>query len=146
MSYYEIKNGDTVLAMVIKANYDKDGITFFTKDEYSQQLAFMHHPKGHVIVPHVHNEVFREILYTKEVIAVRKGKLRCDFYTDDKEYVLSTVIEGGDLLLLINGGHGFTCIEETQFFEIKQGPYIGENDKTRFEAVNENDVRMEGLN
>ena len=124
---------NNTLAIVVRNSYDKEGITFVTPDEYSQQLAYMHHPKGHVIMPHIHNMVKREIFYTKEVLIIRSGKVRCDFYSDDKEYIRSAVVETGDVLLLVSGGHGFECLEETRMFEVKQGPYAGENDKTRFE-------------
>ena len=123
------------LALIIKNSYDSAGISFFTPDDYSQQVAYMHHPKDHVILPHVHNLNKREILYTNEVLYVRKGRLKCDFYTKDRNYVSSYVLESGDLILLISGGHGFTCIDEVEMFEIKQGPYSGEEDKTRFEPV-----------
>ena len=36
----------------------------------------------------------------------------------------------------------FECLEETEMYEIKQGPYAGEADKTRFEAVNENGIKV----
>lgn len=126
------QNG-TTLAIIVKHNYDKHGITFVTPDDFSQQLAYMHHDAGHVILPHIHNEVKREVLYTKEVLVIKKGKLRCDFYSDNKEYLESTVLDEGDVILLASGGHGFECLEEVEMFEIKQGPYAGENDKTRFE-------------
>lgn len=128
--YDENKN---VIAIIVKAKYDKPGITFVTPDDFSQQLAYMHHPAGHIILPHIHNEVKREVLYTKEVLVIKKGKLRCDFYTDQKEYLESVIVETGDVILLASGGHGFECLEEVEMFEIKQGPYAGENDKTRFE-------------
>lgn len=123
-----------LLAILIKADYDKEGITFFTEDDFSQQLAYMHHPQGHVILPHVHNIVKREVLYTKETLIIKNGKLRCDFYTDDYQYIKSVIAESGDIVLLVSGGHGFECLEETQFYEVKQGPYAGNNDKTRFKA------------
>lgn len=132
----EITNKNITYAIIIKSDYNQPGISFITPNDYSQQLAYMHHQKGHVILPHVHNEVKREVLYTKEVLVIKKGKLRCDFYTDGKEYVCSEVIESGDVILLANGGHGFECLEETEMFEIKQGPYAGDNDKTRFEPYN----------
>ncbi len=135
-------NGN-VLAIVIKNNYDKKGITFCTPDDYSQQMAYMHHDAGHVILPHVHNEVKREVLYTKEVLVIRKGKLRCDFYTDSHEYIKSVVLESGDVILLASGGHGFVCLEETEMYEIKQGPYAGEMDKTRFEPVSDQKLSFE---
>ncbi|WP_034445946.1 hypothetical protein [Butyrivibrio sp. AE2032] len=132
-----------VLAIVIKSNYDKKGITFCTPDDYSQQLAYMHHDAGHVILPHVHNEVKREVLFTKEVLVIRKGKLRCDFYTDDHEYIKSIVLEAGDVILLASGGHGFECLEETEMYEIKQGPYAGEMDKTRFDPIPNEMLKIE---
>lgn len=130
----EVKSDDgLLLALIVRNNYDKKGISFFTPDDFSQQLAFMHHPAGHIILPHVHNEVKREVLYTKEVLVIKKGKMRCDFYSDNQEYLKSEIVETGDVILLANGGHGFECLEETEMFEIKQGPYAGEADKTRFE-------------
>ncbi len=124
---------DQVLAMIIKNDFSCDGINFITPNDYSQQLAYMHHNKGHVILPHIHNEVKREIYYTKEVLVIKKGKLRCDFYDDNKQYLKSVIINDGDIILLVSGGHGFTCLEETTMIEIKQGPYAGDEDKTRFE-------------
>ena len=125
---------DQVLAMIIKNDFSCDGINFITPNDYSQQLAYMHHNKGHVILPHIHNEVKREIYYTKEVLVIKKGKLRCDFYDDNKQYLKSVIISDGDIILLVSGGHGFTCLEETTMIEIKQGPYAGDGDKTRFEG------------
>ena len=122
-----------ILAIVVRNNFDKKGITFVTPDEYSQQLAYMHHPKGHIILPHVHNIVKREILYTKEALIIKMGTVRCDFYSEDKTYIKSIIVNKGDVLLLVSGGHGFECLEETIMFEIKQGPYAGEDDKIRFE-------------
>lgn len=128
----EDDNG-TMIALIIRSNYNKDGISFFTPNEFSQQLAYMKHPAGHVIQPHVHNEVKREVLYTKEVLVIKHGKLKCDFYSENQVYLESVIVETGDVILLANGGHGFECLEETEMFEIKQGPYAGDADKTRFE-------------
>jgi len=35
-------------------------------------------------------------------------------------------------------------LEESEIIEVKQGPYAGEDDKRRFEAVDEACVRLEG--
>jgi len=123
-----------ILAIIIYHDYSNNGITFFTPDDFSQQLAYMNHPKGKVIQPHVHNVVKREVLYTKEVLFIKKGKIKTDFYSDKREYICSRILETGDVILLASGGHGFEMLEDTEMFEIKQGPYAGENDKTRFEG------------
>jgi hypothetical protein len=128
-----VMNGDHVLAIIIRREYSKPGITFFTPDDYSQQLAFMQHEKGKIIQPHLHNAVKREVFYTKEVLVLRKGKVKVDFYTDAQEYISSSILDIGDVILLATGGHGFEVLEDVEMFEIKQGPYVGEGDKTRFE-------------
>jgi hypothetical protein len=33
---------------------------------------------------------------------------------------------------LASGGHGFEALEELEMVEVKQGPYVGDKDKTRF--------------
>ena len=120
------------IAIIIRNDFDKEGIEFVTSAEYSQQLAYMHHPKEHEIVPHFHNLVERTVLYTQEVLLIREGKLQVDFYDMKQNFVESRVLSRGDLILLCAGGHGFKVLEEVKMIEVKQGPYIGEQDKTRF--------------
>ena len=133
----EIKLKDEILAIIVRSNFSKSGIEFFTPDDFSQQLAYMSHPAGKIIEPHVHNMVKREVHFTKEVLFIRKGKLRVDFYDDCKNYLESRILESGDVLLLASGGHGFEALEDLEMFEVKQGPYAGENDKTRFQGIKE---------
>lgn len=132
MSVEFIKNGDQLLAIILPGNYNEPGINFFTSNELSQQLGHMSHPAGKVIDPHIHNPVSREVLYTQEVLFIKKGKLKVDFYDDSQNYLESRTLCAGDLILLATGGHGFEVIEDIQMIEVKQGPYYGESDKTRF--------------
>ncbi len=124
-----------ILAIIVRNNFKKDGVSFFTPNDFSQQLAYMSHPKGKEIPPHVHNPVSREVLYTKEVLFIKSGELRVDFYSDAKKYLQSTVLRAGDVILLAGGGHGFEVLQDVEMFEVKQGPYAGDQDKTRFEGV-----------
>lgn len=121
-----------LLAIILKRSFADQGIHFFTPSDFSQQLAFMRHPAGKVIAPHVHNPVKRSVTYTQEVLLIRSGRLRVDFYTDNQDYIESHILEEGDVILLATGGHGFEVLEEVQMIEVKQGPYAGEGDKTRF--------------
>lgn len=131
-----IKHNDQQLAIIVYNEFDKQGIHFFTHNELSQQLAFMSHPKGKVIEPHVHNPVKRIVSYTQEVLFIKQGKLRVDFYSDDQKYLESRKIGQGDVILLMTGGHGFEILEDIKMFEVKQGPYAGDLDKTRFNQHN----------
>lgn len=133
---------DRELAIIIRNDYHSEGVQFLTKDDYSQQLAYMHHPCGKIIDAHVHNVESRNVIYTQEVLIIKKGKLRVDFYTDDKEYIESYILNEGDIILLASGGHGFKVLEELEMIEIKQGPYLGERDKTRFVSIDEKQIRL----
>ena len=124
-----------LLAILLRADYHAEGIKFFTPGHFSQQLGYMNRPSGYVIDPHVHNSVSRLVHFTKEVLFIKSGKVRVDFYTENKIYIESRLLSGGDFLLLAYGGHGFEMIEESEIIEIKQGPYAGNDDKTRFAAI-----------
>lgn len=135
-----IQKKDKLLAIIIKNNYQCDGVDFITPNEYSQQLAYMHHPTGKVIDAHIHNLVHRNVVLTQEVLFIKKGRIRVDFYDDYKDYLESRVLEAGDVILLTSGGHGFKVLEEVEMVEVKQGPYSGDMDKTRFESIPDEDV------
>lgn len=138
----EIKHNDQLLALIVSHKYDKPGISFFTPSDLSQQLGYMRHPAGKIIEPHVHNPVRRDVHYTQEVLFLKRGKLRVDFYTDQQEYLESRLLEGGDVILLATGGHGFEVLEEIEMIEVKQGPYAGDSDKTRFQGINAADAKV----
>ena len=121
------------IALIIKADYDEPGIQFFTPNSFSQQVACMKHPKGHKIAAHVHNMITRQVLYTQEVLIVRRGKVKVNLYSSNKEFIGERTLFTGDLILLCGGGHSFEMLEETSMIEVKQGPFAGDGDKTRFE-------------
>lgn len=124
-----------LLSIIIRHNFEKEGIEFFTPNDFSQQLAYMKRPKEYVIPPHVHNPMQREVQLTQEVLYIKSGKVRVDFYDNERNYLQSSVLEKGDVILLADGGHGFEMLEESEVIEVKQGPYAGEMDKVRFEPI-----------
>jgi len=137
----KVEHGDALLAIVIRAEFREPGVPFFTPSALCPQLAFMQHPTDKLIDPHEHNPVHRKVQYTQEVLLIRAGRLRVDFYSSDQEYLESIVLSAGDLILLATGGHGFKVLEEIEMIEVKQGPYAGDEDKTRFSPVPDDLVR-----
>ena len=129
-------------ALIVRSSFREPGIHFFTPNDFSQQLAAMRHPAGHVIAPHVHNPVPREVHYTHEVLFLRRGRLRVDFYADAGSYLESRELGAGDVILLSAGGHGFEVLEEVEMIEVKQGPYAGVADKMRFPGIGADQVRV----
>tara|TARA_B100000482_G_C12470897_1_gene244823 strand:+ start:192 stop:665 length:474 start_codon:yes stop_codon:yes gene_type:complete len=135
-----VYEGRKLLAIILRTSFKKEGIDFFTPPDFSQQLGYMNRPKGYKIQPHVHQKIERTIQYTQEVLFIKKGLLRVDFYKNDKTYLNSKLLNQGDVILLSSGGHGFEMLEDTEIIEVKQGPFAGNIDKTRFEFVSENEL------
>lgn len=141
----EIINADgRQLAVIVRRDYTAEGIQFFTPSTYSQQLGYMKRPAGYVIPPHVHNPVKRQVEYTKEVLIIKRGVVRVDFYAEDQSYLQSALLRAGDVILLAYGGHGFEIIDEAEIIEVKQGPYAGDQDKTRFEPIASEQIVFKG--
>src|SRR5215471_8202143 len=137
-----ISHSGKELALIIRHAYRTDGIEFFTPNEYSQQVGYMKRPHGYVIAPHVHNPVPCKVWYTSEVLLIKSGRVRVDFYTVDQRYLESSILERGDVILLAFCGHGFEMLEESEIIEVKQGPYTGEKDKTRFSGISKGQIRI----
>lgn len=136
-----IEYNGNLLAIIIRTQFQENGIKFFTPDDFPQQLAYMKHPKGYAIPPHVHNIVPRKVEFTQEVLFIKSGKVRVDFYDDNKQYLESRIINQSDVILLAHGGHGFKMLEESEIIEVKQGPYVGKEDKVRFDCVSDDKIK-----
>ncbi len=134
--YEEITCQGSLIALIIRAGYRAEKITFFTPPEYSQQLGYLPHKAGDIIEPHVHKLNRREVHYTQEALLIRKGRVRVDLYDNQRKFLSSHELAQGDIIILCNGGHGFNMLEDCEMIEVKQGPYSGkDDDKEVFKGV-----------
>ena len=83
---------------------------------------------------------------TTEVLIILKGTLRVDFYTLKKKYLFSKEIYENDIIMLVNGGHGFKVLKNVEMIEVKQGPYTLSSDKVKFLAVEEKKIKLRKTN
>ena len=142
----EIIHKNKLYALVIKETYqDKKGISFFTKNADNQQIGFMSHPKNYLIKPHKHQKRETKIFITSEVIILQKGKLRVDFYDTKKKYLFSIVVKKNQIIMLVHGGHGFKVLEPVKMLEIKQGPYVNNKDKIKFDKIDEKRIKIKKI-
>ena len=128
----KIIHKNKILAIILRTKYKSVGIKFFTPNNFSQQLGYMNRPKGYDILPHLHNRVKRNVEYTNETLLIKSGKVKVDFYDENKNFFKSSILKKGDVVLLVCGGHGFKMLEKSEIIEIKQGPYVNDKDKTKF--------------
>jgi len=120
------------LAYIVRAELSPQKTTFLTPPEFKQQVGFVVYPKGGEILRHVHRPLERHLTGTSEVLVVRQGRCEIDIYNSDRKLVATRELQRGDIMLMVDGGHGFRMLEDTVFLEVKQGPYIGIDEKERF--------------
>jgi hypothetical protein len=130
----KISHDGFVIAIIIGKDYRREGIDFLTPNDFSLQLGHMTRPVGYRVVPHVHNPVERHTIGTQEVLFIKSGRVRIDFYSFDRTYIESRELAAGDIILLAGAGHSLEVLEEATIVEIKNGPYIEGADKGRFEG------------
>lgn len=128
----KIFSGQQLLALILRSEFESEGIEFFTPSHFSQQLGYMNRPKGFTITPHMHNVVNRDVELTQEVLFIKSGSVKMDIFDLNKILIKTCVLNKGDVVLLASGGHGFTMLEKSEIIEVKTGPHLGEKDKTRF--------------
>ena len=119
------------LVIIIRSSYSKDGIEFFTPNEFSQQLAYMKRPQNYCIQPHKQNAVPRKLTHTQEVLSIKSGKVRIDFYDNNKSYLQSQIHTSGDVIVLASGGHGLRMLKKLKLLRLSRGPIL----KTRTKHV-----------
>jgi hypothetical protein len=120
------------LAYVIRGDMNPERTHFLTPPEFNTQIGFIVYPAGSEVTRHVHLPLERHIVGTYEVLVIKKGRCLIDLYNGERELVATRELKGGDVILLVVGGHGIRMLEDTVFLEIKQGPYIGMEEKERF--------------
>ncbi len=124
MDTERMEHDGVIYAIIIRRAEVPPGVHFLTPDENLLQVGLQLRPKGTVIAPHAHCKVKTDrVGYLQEVLHIQRGQLKVVFYADDGLRLGERVLEGGDTILLIRGGHGFEVLQDTQMLEIKMGPY-----------------------
>lgn len=131
----ELRDGNVVLARHVPASVAwQEGLTFFSEDQDFIQFGVWGYDNGKQLKAHAHNEVPREVLWTQEVLYVRRGRIRAHVYDLNERLLTSIDVGEGDIIVLLRGGHGYDVLADgTQVLEVKNGPYVGaERDRRRF--------------
>lgn len=123
-----------VIAHIIYKDYENEGIEFFSSNEYPLQLGSMKHSRGHKVSPHIHNPVKRNTVGTQEVLFIKKGKVKIDFYSPEQVFLKSRELSAGDIILFAGAGHGIEVLEDAVIVEVKNGPFAQGSDKVKFEG------------
>ena len=124
-----VEFGGKIMAIILRRDVESESVRFYTPPDFSQQLGLLVHPKGKVIRPHIHKLIAREVTVTQEVLIIQKGEIELDLYDEKGTKIKTCVLSEGDTVLLAHGGHGLRVLEDARIIEVKQGPYVGFDDK-----------------
>jgi hypothetical protein len=128
----EIKSDDgELIALVVRREFEKEGVNFVTKPESPLQLGISSYKNGEEIKAHFHIEREIKINKNQEVVHIKSGKTRVDLYDSKRDKIKSVELSAGDTIFFVDGGHGFEMIEDTKILEVKQGPYFGKDKDKR---------------
>ena len=124
------KNQTYALIIRSKNQFIKKSVNFLTKNSDLMQIGFLNHRKNHIITSHIHKKKKRVINYCTEVLIIKKGKIKVNFYNEKATDIRkSKILYKNDIIILFKGGHGFKILEACQMIEVKQGPYKKNLDK-----------------
>lgn len=127
----EIKDGDLLIARIIKEHDWVENLKFYTDDKDFVQVSTWNYNNGKHLKAHGHKIYERVSDKTNEVVFVKSGKLCVTLFSEEDEILETITLERGDILISYNGGHAYDILEDnTQVLEVKNGPYPGlEKDK-----------------
>lgn len=131
-----VEHNGLKLAVFISKEDRQKGLNFYSEDGDFIQVGIWGYDKGKKLPAHIHNKVGREINRTQEVIYVMQGKVKASIYSEDESLVEEIILQEGDILVLLNGGHGYEILEDDSFvLEVKNGPYVGaDKDRRRIDV------------
>lgn len=118
-------------ALVFRAGPPAPGPHFLTPAHAALQVGILAHGRETSIARHFHRPIKRRLVGTAEVLIVQSGCCALDIY-DGEKLVATSELTPGDIALLLAGGHGLRMLEDTVLIEVKQGPYLGLDEKFRY--------------
>ncbi|MFC2019188.1 hypothetical protein ACFLU4_04435 [Chloroflexota bacterium] len=133
----KVEHDGIVYAMIIRHDYIPKEMEFFTPGETPLQMGIILHKKGYQEKPHVHKIIKRPANRTQEVVHISSGRVSFRFFTNDCEEFATTILEKGDTIILLNGGHSIKVLDDFWGLIVKQGPYTSIGDDKQLLEVEE---------
>lgn len=121
-----------ILLVVNRYSDIKNKRTDLSNSNQFLQVATKELAKGTTFKPHKHNRFDRLTTITQEAWVFLNGSVEASFWDIDNSLIHKTILSAGDCVVVFDGGHSFTVLEDnTILYEFKTGPYYGiDIDKT----------------
>ncbi len=128
MEIEKITHKDKTLALFFPKDISADGsIKFFTPPNFPLQIGLIEHKNGKHIPAHIHKDLHYDVNTTQEYLYVEKGEgIKIQIFSSDWKPIKEIIMSAGDSILFVGGGHEIDIPEGCRLFEVKQGPYPGD--------------------
>jgi hypothetical protein len=127
--------GDALLHVIFRREDFHAGRINVIEEYENLQCAALNLPKGTTFKPHWH--IIRDVpakAVAQESWVVIQGSVKVIFYDQDHTTIIyEGVLHAGDASFTLYGGHNYEILEEnTLVYEMKTGPYYGQDKDKRF--------------
>ena len=99
------------------------------------QVASLGLNNGQTFKPHQHiwRENINQKVIAQECWIILNGSVRVDYYDTDGAFLESIILNQGDVTITLEGGHNYQSLSDnTKVYEIKTGPYYGQELDKKF--------------
>jgi len=124
---------NTEIAFIIRAGYPVNSVEFFSDKNDFLQVGCHKKQKGEKLKAHYHQFKKHQINSLQEVLYIVSGKVKVNFYTKQGSLIQTKILNKRDILFQRSLGHGFELLENAEIFEVKQGPFFGDEHKKFFD-------------
>lgn len=112
------------ILIAIRVKRLKNGSIPITTPDDPLQIITHKHSKNHYIKAHIHVPKARSTQKLQECLVVKKGKLKVNLYAPKRKFFKYIYLTAGETLVLIDGGWSVHMLKDSEFIEIKNGPFI----------------------
>lgn len=138
-----IEDNNIVYARVIRASYPFSSSEFFTDVDDEIQFGVLNYKKDYKTGTHFHNHINQYQNKTDEIIFMQEGSARIDFFDDKGVYLKSIKACKGDIVIICQGGHNITYLEDSKIYIVKTGAYSKKDDVVRIVGANNLELNIE---
>lgn len=130
--------GVTYAILVIAEARPEELHHFMTDPQSPLQVGRLIFGKGHTVDRHYHPPIERTVKGTPEVLILESGMICLEIFDVPEgpeatpRIIASRILDTKDMIILLHGGHQLYVIEKASILEVKQGPYLGRDDKVRY--------------
>ena len=123
--------GNCIATIIRISLLQPSGVNFISSIEDLFQVGIMQRDHKSPVQEHMHNRIRREMDRTSEFVYIIDGscKVRFSCNCNPSDFTFENLNSGDGIIFHGVGVHGIDFIEPTKLIEVKQGPYIPNQDK-----------------